>query len=198
MSFSVTIYLAFAVFLNVVTSLLPANSNSVGVISIYLLYHLVQGALIIIITCIQLRMLNLDGIKTVPRLLKWLTLISFKLRCRSHRVQNVPLNPERKLSMPRSSTEQRNTLTRPHIQKKVSIGRLSIISIQDITEKELPSRSPVIEKEMTEQKFIVTWFDVSASLDFYCFVLFSIILFGASMALFFVHVRSDQDTEVLD
>ena len=188
MSFSVTIYLAFAVFLNVVSSLLPANSKSVCVISVYLLYHLVQGALIIIITCIQLRMLNWDGVKQVPRVLKWMTLFSLKIRCRSYRVQSDPHNPGRKYSRQLSDIEKRNqSTTRAQMRMKASTNRLSISSIQDITENEPLSPSPVIEKEMIKKQVIVTWYDVSASLDFYCFVLFSIILFGASIALFFVH-----------
>ena len=184
MSFSVTIYLAFAVFLNVVSSLLPVNSKSVGVISIYLLYHLVQGAIIIIITCIQLRMLNWDGIKTVPRILKWITLFSFKLRCRSHRVRNAPANPDRTRQLP--DTEEPTALTREQIRKESNAKRLSTSSIQDVTDNE---PSAVIEKEMAEQKVIVTWCDVSASLDSYCFLLFSVILFGATMTLFCVPNR---------
>ena len=83
MSISVTIYLTFAVFLNVVSSLLPASSKSVCIISIYLLYHLCQGAVIIILTCLQLRMLDWNDIRIVPRVVRSLTLYSFKFRCRS-------------------------------------------------------------------------------------------------------------------
>lgn len=56
MSYSVTVFLAFAVFLTIISAELPVNSESTSILSFYLVLQLMIGALVLIISSIQLRL----------------------------------------------------------------------------------------------------------------------------------------------
>ena len=81
-SYSITVFLAFAVFLTIVSAALPANSQTISLISSYLVFHLIQGTFIIVLAGIQIRIISWDGAKRVPRCLVCLVKAMRYLRCR--------------------------------------------------------------------------------------------------------------------
>ena len=183
MSFSVTIYLAFAVFLNVVSSLLPASSKSVCIMSVYLLYHLSQGALIIIITCVQLRMLDWKDIKSIPRFLHFVTVYSFKLRCRSRSKINSNNHETEIKNQIDENFNDGNDIKKNNQKKQPMLSKSQ--SILEIKRKRMDvPPSPAVYT--TENKYVITWSDVSAALDFYFFVIFITILLVITTAIFLI------------
>lgn len=74
MSYSITVYLSFAVFLSIVSSTLPKTSGSL--LEYYLIFQLGMGTIVVIITAVELR-LHFNS-KPVP---KWLKVVfGFSLR----------------------------------------------------------------------------------------------------------------------
>ncbi|XP_062570704.1 acetylcholine receptor subunit beta-type lev-1-like [Saccostrea cucullata] len=88
-AFSVTIFLSFAVFLNVLDSSLPKNSDSTSLLCLYLVLELTIGVVILVITAIQVRFCHRNP--SIPfnsfhrkllRLSRW-----FKC-CKGHSIDN--------------------------------------------------------------------------------------------------------------
>ena len=90
-SYAVTVFLAFAVFLTIVASSLPENSDATAVFSVYIIIQTAQSTLITIIALILIRLHGVkDGRRPVPR---WL--ISFvKLITCKHRKSRSTVEPE--------------------------------------------------------------------------------------------------------
>ncbi|KAL3881721.1 hypothetical protein ACJMK2_028121 [Sinanodonta woodiana] len=84
-SFSVTVFLALAVFLTMVTTLLPQNSENVSFIGIYLVITVVFSTVIVTLTLFILR-LNFRDVDEdpIPSWLIKLHGIVIKIRCRRH------------------------------------------------------------------------------------------------------------------
>ncbi|XP_061171697.1 neuronal acetylcholine receptor subunit alpha-7-like [Saccostrea echinata] len=56
MGYSVTVFLAFAVFLTIISEELPANSENTSFLSVYLVLQMLIGAFVLVISAIQLRL----------------------------------------------------------------------------------------------------------------------------------------------
>ncbi|XP_033761551.1 neuronal acetylcholine receptor subunit alpha-6-like [Pecten maximus] len=80
-SYAMTLYLAFAVFLTIVSSSLP-KSATMSLLSTYLVVLLSIGTTIIIITAIQLRLHFRDSAKEIPHFLKGLARFCKWVKCR--------------------------------------------------------------------------------------------------------------------
>lgn len=56
MSYAVTVFLSFAVFLTMISADLPKNSESTSVLSVYLVVQMMSGALVLVISAVELRL----------------------------------------------------------------------------------------------------------------------------------------------
>lgn len=56
MSYAVTVFLSFAVFLTMISADLPKNSESTSVLSVYLVVQMMTGALVLVISAMELRL----------------------------------------------------------------------------------------------------------------------------------------------
>jgi hypothetical protein len=56
MSYSITVFLAFAVFLTIISEELPTNSETTSILSFYLVLQMIIGELVLIISAVQLRL----------------------------------------------------------------------------------------------------------------------------------------------
>ncbi|KAK3103707.1 hypothetical protein FSP39_021180 [Pinctada imbricata] len=54
--YSVTIFLSLAVFLSIITSVIPTNSETTSILGIFLLLQVIIGSLVLLITSLQLRL----------------------------------------------------------------------------------------------------------------------------------------------
>jgi len=89
MGFSITVFLAFAVFLTIITGSLPDNSDSVSYIGIYLVMQLVQSSLIVVVSSFQIRIMFRSDDKTICCLLKALVrTVDFRGQYRCIKRQN--------------------------------------------------------------------------------------------------------------
>lgn len=56
MSYSITVFLSFAVFLSIISDGLPVNSESTAILSLYLIVQLGTGTFILVVSAVQLRL----------------------------------------------------------------------------------------------------------------------------------------------
>lgn len=84
MSYSVTLYLSFAVFLTIINGSLPDSSESVPVLSLYLVLQLTSGCVTIIITAFQLRIHFRDENRPVPKIFKCMVNVTRFSSCTGH------------------------------------------------------------------------------------------------------------------
>ncbi|XP_069114214.1 acetylcholine receptor subunit delta-like [Argopecten irradians] len=109
MSYAMTLYLAFAVFLTIVSSSLP-ESGTMSLLSTYLVVLLSIGTTIIMITALQLRLHYRDNFREIPNCVKSLVRCCIRLQCRSTgqiqalkdtekiKIQSVTVSAEERLS----------------------------------------------------------------------------------------------------
>ena len=80
-SYAITVFLAFAVFLTIIASSLPENSDSTALFSIYIIIQTAQSTLITMIALIQIRLYNIKDGRPVPQwLISFVKLITCKRR----------------------------------------------------------------------------------------------------------------------
>lgn len=96
MSFSVTVFLSFAVFLTIISAMLPISSTSIPILAIYLVIQLVYGVLALLISAFQLRLRHRDETEKVHAF--WIKAIKLqrKLLCKKYsQVENFSNNDEK-------------------------------------------------------------------------------------------------------
>ncbi|XP_062575374.1 neuronal acetylcholine receptor subunit alpha-6-like [Saccostrea cucullata] len=89
MSFCVTVFLAFAVFLTIISTLLPTTSNHTPIIAMYLIVQLIYGVIALIISAFQLRLHHRDEEEEIPKCLIKIVRLQRKLRCKKARVTEL-------------------------------------------------------------------------------------------------------------
>ena len=71
-SYAVTVFLSFAVFLTIISSQLPENSNIVSLFSVYLIFQTVQSTAITVIALILIRISSFDSDTPIPKVLAYM------------------------------------------------------------------------------------------------------------------------------
>ncbi|XP_062615968.1 neuronal acetylcholine receptor subunit alpha-7-like [Saccostrea cucullata] len=85
MGYAVTIFLTFVVFLTIISSNLPVNSDSVSYMAMYLVIKLMFGAMIIVITSVQLRINRRKSERKIGKVYQGLVRLERRLRCAGQR-----------------------------------------------------------------------------------------------------------------
>lgn len=91
MSFSVTVFLSFAVFLTIISTLLPTSSENIPVLAMYLVIQLVNGVFALVITAFQLRLRHRDDSEEVSGI--WVKAIRFQQKLRCKKMNTVIVKP---------------------------------------------------------------------------------------------------------
>lgn len=102
-SYAITVFLAFAVFLTIISSTLPENSESIAIFSVFLIVQTISSTLITITALVMIRLNSKPDSDPVPHILSKILLIischcCCKRCCKSSKVavtDSTPkLNPE--------------------------------------------------------------------------------------------------------
>ncbi|XP_061189901.1 acetylcholine receptor subunit alpha-L1-like [Saccostrea echinata] len=89
MSFSVTVFLSFAVFLTIISTLLPSNSDNTPILAMYLIIQLVYGVIALVISALQLRLHHRDDSEEISAYWVKIVQLQRKLRCKGTQKFNV-------------------------------------------------------------------------------------------------------------
>ncbi|XP_048735823.1 neuronal acetylcholine receptor subunit beta-2-like [Ostrea edulis] len=87
-SYSITVLLALSIFLTIVASMLPANSDSISYLEVCIVVVIGQGVLILIGTAISLRIHDWKDDEIVPWCVQSFTRLSWKLQCKYKKIRN--------------------------------------------------------------------------------------------------------------
>ncbi|KAK3590159.1 hypothetical protein CHS0354_041213 [Potamilus streckersoni] len=149
-SFSVTVFLSLAVFLTIVTSTLPQNSDKISYLGIYLVIMAGLSTLAVILTLFQLR-LNSRDVKTDP-IPSWL----IKLHIVVERKRNKRCNKVRPTAHAQNGVVISDSNYKDTMEEK---------TVEMTQSKTLPPSEADIKSE-------VSWNNVCNSLDFVFFWLY--------------------------
>lgn len=83
MGYSITVFLSFAVFLSIISSELPVNSESTSILSFYLVLQMVIGTLELVISAIQLRLHHRKKTADMSQIYIKIVKLDKGLRCKS-------------------------------------------------------------------------------------------------------------------
>ena len=84
--FSITVFLTFAIFLTIIGSALPVNSENVCVLSVYLMVMTIFSVLVVMVSLFQIRLASREEGKEIGRGYMFLYHLSKKLQCRQSKV----------------------------------------------------------------------------------------------------------------
>jgi hypothetical protein len=82
MSYSITVFLSFAVFLTTISGELPVNSESISMLSFYLILQMLAGVLVLVISAIELRLHHRKATTGIPKFYLKIVAIEQYLRCK--------------------------------------------------------------------------------------------------------------------
>ncbi|KAL3864261.1 hypothetical protein ACJMK2_005962 [Sinanodonta woodiana] len=160
-SFSVTVFLAMAIFLTIVTSTLPQNSDKVCILSVYLVIMEGLNTLTVLLTLFQLRLNFRDGrADPVPYWLIKMQITVEKIRTRRwKKIQPTAYTEDGVLVFGTGDT---------------AIGEDKTVEMKNM--KVLPPRD-------SNAKSCVTWKDVCNSLDFVLFWFYFVAVLITTVAM---------------
>ena len=166
-SYSITVLLAIAVFMTIISDTLPRKSEPLPLISYFLLIDLIISALTSLLTMLNLRIYHKDESEDVPRLLSDMYRL---LACSCRRNKNIENGMHHRYSGQRV-TESRNGET--HKFKK----RNTVFDIDHVT-KEASNDAPALRTNtnspISSDDETIRWKDISHMLDYVLLTIFSL------------------------
>jgi len=84
--FTITVFLTFAIFLTIINSALPVNSENVCLLSVYLMAMTILSVLVVIVSLFQIRLASRGDGKAIGSVYMFLYHSSMKLQCRRSKV----------------------------------------------------------------------------------------------------------------
>ncbi|KAK3096268.1 hypothetical protein FSP39_025134 [Pinctada imbricata] len=98
--FSITVFLSLSVFLTIISSLLPTNSDNTSILGVYLLIQVVFGVIVLFITTLQLRLSHRTSAVPTTGCCAKLARCTRRLRCKKNAVSDentvIEINNEHK------------------------------------------------------------------------------------------------------
>lgn len=159
--YAITVFLALAVFLTIVSSTLPANSDTIAIFSIYLIIQTVQSTVITLIALIMLRVHFLDENTKKPGCIISMMLFWDRLKC-------CKGNQSNQVS---AQNGQGNT--------KAELLSMSVSTIQDNPN---PEKGSTVS--LTEEEKIYSWKNVINFMDCLCIIFFTSFFVISTIACF--------------
>lgn len=158
MGFSVTIFLTFAVFLTIVSGELPKTSDSISILSIYLIIELAVSISSIMLSAVQLRIHHRKPTKEIGKGFRFLVRAGRRLRCEGRKNDKLmKCFPDRCLKKPR-------------------IHEVEVIDCESRMKMNRP-----VEEEQEEE---MDWADVSSAIDFFAFISLVCVQFFVTSVMF--------------
>jgi hypothetical protein len=81
MSYAMTVFLSFAVFLTIISAQLPVSSDRTPVLTVYLVLQMAMGVMVLVITAFQIRLHHRDETVPMSRIFKIMVKFDRCLRC---------------------------------------------------------------------------------------------------------------------
>ncbi|XP_048745875.2 neuronal acetylcholine receptor subunit alpha-6-like [Ostrea edulis] len=179
-TFSMTVFLSFLVFLNVISADLPNNSESIPLLGVYLEIQLGYSIIVLIVTSLQLRIHYRSEEEKLSRLHGIIIRISHLMNCK-RRSRTYPDNRDNHLKMePNPCGEKRtsmhlecfaDTIDQHSLKIPTEMNACSHRADDMVTNKTKPTPS-LTSYPAENVESMYTWKDVSSALDVISFWVF--------------------------
>lgn len=160
-SYAITVFLAFAVFLTIISSELPRNSESLSIFSVYIIILTIQSTLITMAALFLLRIRQFET--SVPKPVSWLTDV---ISCKCCRRRDIVI----------VSTQESNNNPSTEKLPRVNGFLAKRVSPQKV---EKPESKASFEENCTQET--CDWKRVANALDRLFFCMFTIITLTSSL-----------------
>lgn len=167
-SYCITVLLSIAVFMTIVSDMLPKSSEPVPNISYKLMVDVITSSLIVLVTIINLRIYSKDNTEPVPN---WLKKLYIVLSC-SGKTENTDGNQVFPLAE-----------KPPLVDDKRRLSTVKVVHVKEVNSGE--QRAPIAMKKASTEVNI-TWKKISFMLDWIALVFFtlvSVVSFGVYIAV---------------
>ena len=167
-SYAITVLLAIAVFMTIISDTLPKKSEPLPLISYFLMIDLIVSALISLFTILNLRMYHKREDKTVPRRLSDIYRL---LTCSCRRNKDIDNGMVNRTSE-KEIVETRNGDNHSEFKKKNTVSEL------DMATRAAYSHSPVRRfdsRVSTQDEENIGWKDISNMLDYILLAFFTLV-----------------------
>ncbi|XP_069125726.1 acetylcholine receptor subunit alpha-like [Argopecten irradians] len=185
-SYSITVLLAFTVYMTVVSDRMPASSQPISYISYYLLSLVGISVAIVTMNIFQIRTYSKhDNDEPVP---KWVRkFYMFTRNLSRHRKVNTNGQLKKSTDTEHNDINIKATkLLNQNFQNQNSdVFYTSVLPLAQVTEKSSPENLPIIPENQQE---VVTWHMVTKITDKMCFFLFFILTIATTMSYFITAV----------
>ena len=166
-SYSITVLLAIAVFMTIISDTLPKKSEPLPLISYFLLIDLIISALTSVLTILNLRLYHKDETQDIPR---WLVGIYRLLACLCRRKKPIGNEVQQSYSGKKVNKSKDNGT---HEFKKrntvYDIDHATKVAPNDVPAIKLDSKVSISSDDET-----IRWKDISQMLDYVLLTLFSL------------------------
>ncbi|XP_033749302.1 acetylcholine receptor subunit beta-like [Pecten maximus] len=163
--YSMTVHLAFAVLLTIISSSLPVNSQTTSYLAVYVISLLIKGTAIVMVTVIQVRLHHRPNNIDLSPIYRCIVKICHrKCTCSGRRVQPKTDNI-------------RNSISSLNENFDISMHSSSNVTVLIIkNHSESPRLQLDAESDNDEDgNNIYTWTNVSAALDYFFFCFFAVV-----------------------
>ena len=178
-SYAITVLLAIAVFMTIISDTLPKKSEPLPLISYFLMIDLIVSALTSLFTILNLRIYHKSEDKPVPR---WLSDMYRLLTCSCRRNKDIDNEMEKKNSK-KEIVETRNGENHSKFKKRNAVFEL------DMATRAAYSHSPVRRfdsRVSTQDEENIGWKDISKMLDYILLTFFSLVTVISFISFFIV------------
>jgi hypothetical protein len=165
-SFVITVFLSLAVFLTIVSSNLPENTDNVSILNIYVCICTLLSVIIAFLTIIQIRLYHRDSNMPIPPLLLKLVILFTSKGRRIHK----------------GSTD---TIPNKAVQKQQKKNIIDVIPLDDTIRDDKK-----YDKETL--KSLITWPDVVQAFDNIFLVVFLMITISMTMTVLILAARKEE------
>lgn len=199
--YSITVFLAFAIYLTIVSTELPKSSDSVSILASYITIQLVVGTCTVMVTTFQLRINFWETKqKRVPKWLQRVTRFSFIRFCKKFRRSDkqTSVAPGDKDSVlksievePDKPVQPKEPIPKDKYEKHSTFQS----AVKKVIAKRKPPKNTTkeeVEVEPEKRKPEVTWKDVTSAMDFYLFWFFIIFIVLSTLGVFLTGTSSSR------
>ncbi|XP_033751925.1 acetylcholine receptor subunit alpha-like [Pecten maximus] len=173
-SYSMTVLLAFTVYMTVVSDRMPASSFPISYLAYYILSMLTSSVLIVIVNIFQTRTYGKDdAVHSVPRYIsRFITFFRWKFR--SNKIHTKEQSLSVQVSGECKTVKDGENV--PQLQKPESLNKT----------EPLDEKMFEVENKSNNKAYSPTWYVVAKIADMVYFAMFSIITVVVTIALFVV------------
>ena len=189
--FSITVFLAFSLFMVIVSNLMPTTSKNIPMAAIYLACSMAYCTIYIVLSIIVLNVYHQDSTQPVPRwLIKCLLLKSNSVNMKQQQVEEVPdynktgNNGLKLLRIQPKSNDSSEGNSEPWTKELLDIQRCILFELRKRNQETMETEKRVVMDTAGLKHKELSWQQAAIRMDRIFFWIFAIITFLTNLVSF--------------